>query len=143
VCNGPLSTCVSGRDPLYLVHAPGRLHQPDLIEPCAPVSSACTPPGAFYAIGWKWEVQPGGYRSACDLRLDKAQDEFYCTNSAARWDRVGRVIHRPAGARLNEPLQFTFAKITWDKHVVVVTGLDEPPPQHAAGSLLWPGVHWR
>ena len=143
VCNGPLRTCANGRAPFYLVHAPGRLHQPDLLEPCTPVSSACVPPGAFYAIGWKWEDQSGGYRSACDLRLDNPKDQFYCTNSTARWDRVGRVIHRPAGARFNEPLQFTFAKITWDKHVILLTGLDEPPPEGAARSLLWPGAHRR
>ncbi len=131
--------CREHRAPFYLVHAPGRLHQPDLIQPCTP-ASACTPTGAFYAIGWKWEDIQGGYRSACDLRLDKLHDQFYCTNSSARWDRVGRVLHRPADARLNDPLQFTFAKVTWDGHVAFLPGLDEPPPTGRARSLLWPAV---
>lgn len=142
VCNGPLSTCDSGHAPFYLVHAPGRLDQPDLLQPCTPVISACASPGAFYAIGWKWEDRAGGYRSACDLRLDKIHDEFYCTNSTAGWDRVGRVIHPPAGTRSVDPLQFAFAKVTWDGHVVFVPGLDENPPQDAARSMLWPGMQW-
>ncbi len=139
VCSDQVDSCRSGRAPFYLVHAPGRLHQPDLIQPCTPVASACVAPEAFYAIGWKWEAQDGGYRSACDLRLDKVDDEFYCTNSSARWDRVGRVIQRPAGSRVYDPLQFAFAKVTWDGHVVFVPGLDESPPQDAARSRLWPG----
>ena len=142
VCSGSVDTCRSGRAPFYLVHAPGRLAQPGLIQRCTPVSSACAPTGAFYAIGWKWEDRAGGYRSACDLRLDSARDEFYCTNSTARWDRVGRVIRRPAGARFDDPLQFTFAKVTWDGHVVFIPGLEENPPQHAARSMLWPGTRW-
>jgi hypothetical protein len=139
VCNGAVSTCRSGQAPFYLVHAPGRLHQPDLIQRCTRAIGACVSPGAFYAIGWKWEAQDGGYRSACDLRLDKVDDEFYCTNSSARWDRVGRVIQRPAGTRVDDALQFAFAKVTWDGHVVFVPGLDESPPQDAARSLLWSG----
>lgn len=143
VCNGPVSTCRSGQAPFYLVHAPGRLDQPELIQPCPAVAGGCTAAGAFYAIGWKWQEQEGGYRSSCNLRLDKVHDEFYCTNSTARWDRVGRVIRRPAGARFNDPLQFAFAKVTWDGHVAFFPGIDENPPQDWARGILWPGVRWR
>jgi hypothetical protein len=57
-----------------------------------------------------------------------ALEQFYCTNSAARWDRVGRVIRRPAGARFSEPLQYAFAKVAWDGHVVLIAGIDQNPP---------------
>ena len=59
----------------------------------------------------------------------------------ARWDRVGRVLKRPPGARVNDPLQFTFAKIAWDGHVVMLSDRGERPPGAAATKLLWPG--WR
>jgi hypothetical protein len=62
--------------PFYLVHAPGRLHQPDLIDPCEPTAAACTPPGAFYALGWTSEDVLGGYRSACHLRLDRSKEQL-------------------------------------------------------------------
>lgn len=57
------------------------------------------------SIGWTYEGTYGGYRSECQLRLDRARDEFYCTNLRARWDRVGRVIERSPGARVSDPLQ--------------------------------------
>jgi hypothetical protein len=132
ICSGRATACRPGRAPFYLVHAPGRLRQPDLIQPCTPAPDACSPPGAFYAIGWKDEAIAGGYRSGCDLRLDRKQDQFYCTNSGARWDRVGRVITRPAGAHLDDPLQFAFANVSWDGHVILVAGVDSNPPRETS-----------
>jgi hypothetical protein len=84
LCNGSVYRCHYGRQPFYLVHAPGRLHQPDLIDHCEPTAAACTPPGAFYALGWTSEDVRGGYRSACHLRLDRRDEQFYCPNSPAR-----------------------------------------------------------
>jgi hypothetical protein len=60
LCDGSVYRCHYGRQPFYLVHAPGRLHQPDLIQPCEPTPAACTPPGAFYALGWTSEDVRGG-----------------------------------------------------------------------------------
>jgi hypothetical protein len=137
---GASTTCRSTNVPFYLVRAPGRLSGPNHMQPCY-AAGACTPPGAFYAIGWTYEGIYGGYRSDCHLRLDRAHDQFYCTNIRARWDRVGRVIERPPGARVNDPLQFAFAKIAWDGHVVLFTGIDENPPSGAEVRALWPG--WR
>jgi hypothetical protein len=138
ICSGSVRSCRAGRAPFYLAQAPGVLHQPDLINPCTPTVAACGPPGAFYAIGWRSEDILGGYRSSCDLRLDRRREQFYCTNSAARWDRVGRVIRRPAGARFGDPLQFAFAKIAWDGDVVMIAGMDGNPPRNPARHLLWP-----
>jgi hypothetical protein len=140
ICGGDVRRCRTGGAPFYLVRAPGRLHEPDLLQPCTPPGS-CSPAGAFYAIGWTWEDVLGGYRSRCDLRLDRRRQQFFCTNLDARWDRVGRVITRPPGARFSDPLQFAFAKIAWDGHVVMVPGIDENPPRPPAAHALWPGWH--
>jgi hypothetical protein len=137
ICTEGANRCHAGTAPFYLVHAPGRLHQPDLIQPC-PTAGSCTPPGAFYAIGWKDESILGSYTARCDLQLDRHDDQFYCTNMDARWDRVGRVITRPPGARINAPLQFAFAKIAWDGHVVLASGSIENPPRAPALRTLWP-----
>lgn len=124
--------------PFYLVHAPGRLSRASgQISPCF-AEAGCTPPGAFYALGWTMNDPPGGYASRCDLRLDARREQFYCTNSTARWDRVGRVLRRARDARLADPLQFAFAKIAWDGHVVVDYGVSEHPTPSAVRSL-WPG----
>jgi hypothetical protein len=138
LCAGSVYRCHAGSQPFYLVHAPGRLHQPDLIDPCEPTPAACAPPGAFYALGWTSEDVLGGYRSACDLRFDRRLEQFWCTNSSARWDRTGRVIRRPPGARFDDGLQFAFAKIAWDGHVVFLAGLGGNAPRDPARSLLWP-----
>jgi hypothetical protein len=139
LCDGSVYRCHAGRQPFYLVHAPGRLHQPDLIEPCEPTPAACTPPGGFYALGWTSEDVLGGYRSACHLRFDRQDEQFYCTNSPARWDRTGRAIRIPRGARFADGLQFAFAKVAWDGHVVFLPGLGGNPPRVDAHALLWPG----
>jgi hypothetical protein len=138
LCDGSVYRCHAGRQPFYLVHAPGRLHQPDLIEACEPSPAACTPPGAFYALGWTSEDVLGGYRSACHLRFSRRVEQFYCTNSSARWDRTGRAIRIPHGARFADGLQFAFAKVAWDGHVVFLPGLGGNPPRAAARALLWP-----
>lgn len=83
--------------PFYLVHAPG----------------------GFYAIGWRWETLSGGYKSRCDLRFDPTQKQFSCTNLRARWDRVGRVLAKPAGATSGDPLNIAVAKLAWDGHVLI------------------------
>ena len=137
ICSEGANRCHTGTAPFYLVHAPGRLHQPDLIQPC-PTAGSCTAPGAFYAIGWKDESILGSYTARCDLQLDRHDDQFYCTNMDARWDRVGRVITRPPGARISAPLQFAFAKIAWDGQVVIASGTIENPPRAPALRTLWP-----
>jgi hypothetical protein len=58
-CGRSKDACRYGATPFYLVHAPGRLSQPDLIQPC-PEEGGCTPPGAFYAIGWTSPFLQGG-----------------------------------------------------------------------------------
>jgi hypothetical protein len=138
LCDGSVQRCHAGPQPFYLVHAPGRLHQPDLIDPCEPVLVACAPPGAFYALGWTSEDVQGGYRSACDLRFDRREEQFYCANSRARWDRTGRAIRLPHGARFADGLQLAFAKVAWDGHVVFIPGSGGNPPRARARALLWP-----
>lgn len=138
ICNGSVYRCHSGSQPFYLVHAPGRLHQPDLIQACQPSPAACAPAGAFYALGWTSEDVRGGYRSACHLRFDARAEQFYCTNSPARWNRTGRAIRLPPGATFADGLQFAFAKIAWDGHVVFLPGLGGNPPRAHATALLWP-----
>jgi hypothetical protein len=90
-------------------------------------------------LGWTSEDVLGGYRSACHLRLDPQDEQFYCTNSQARWDRTGNVIRMPRGARFADGLQFAFAKIAWDGHVVFLPELGGNPPRAKARALLWPG----
>jgi hypothetical protein len=138
ICSGTVNTCRPGSEPFYLVHAPGRLHQPDLLNPCSPKPDACSPPGAFYALGWTSENIRGGYRSGCQLRLDRKRKEFYCANNSARWDRVGRVIRRPAGEHIKDPLAFSFAKVAWDGQVVMIAGVAGQPPAERALRMLWP-----
>jgi len=87
--------------PFYLVHAPG----------------------GFYAVGWTWQSLAGGYKSACNLRLDPSHKQFFCTNLAARWDRVGRVLVKPASATRGDPLNITVAKVAWDGHVLLFPGV--------------------
>ncbi len=79
-------------------------------------------PGGFYAVGWTWQSLTGGYKSRCKLRLD-GRKQFFCTNMSARWDRVGRVLARPAGASRSDPLNILVAKLAWDGHVPVFPGV--------------------
>lgn len=106
--------------PFYLVHAPG----------------------GWYAVGWTWQSITGGYKSRCRLRLDRARDEFFCTNMHARWDRVGRVLAKPTTARRGDPLNLTIAKLAWDGHVLVtadVAGFADAGRAHR----LWPNTYRR
>jgi hypothetical protein len=139
LCNGDPRRCHWGEGaPFYLVHAPGRLRSPRMIEPCTP-RGTCVPALGFYALGSRSEGTIGGYRSRCDLRLDRRRRQFYCTNLKARWDRVGQVIRRPPGARVDDPLQFSYSEVAWDGHVLLAAGTDEGPPRSGAAELLWPG----
>jgi hypothetical protein len=106
-----------GRQPFYLVHAPG----------------------GFYAIGWTWQTLSGGYKSRCALRLDQSTKQFFCTNISARWDRVGRPLVKPAGASRGDPLNIAVAKVAWDGHVLLFPNV----ARFADGSYahqLWPGA---
>jgi hypothetical protein len=76
-------------------------------------------PGGFYALGWNWSGPPASYRSTCEHRVDEQQREIYCATCEARWDRIGRVITRPATADHDEPLHLSIAKAAWDGHVLV------------------------
>lgn len=110
---------VAGK-PFYLVHAPG----------------------GFYAIGWSWETLSGGYKSHCDLRFDSAQKQFSCTNMRARWDRLGRVLAKPVGAKREDPLNIAVAKLAWDGHVLLnpgVASFAHPGLAHQ----LWPTAYPR
>ena len=105
---------VAGK-PFYLVHAPG----------------------GFYAIGWNWETLSGGYKSRCDLRFDSAQKQFSCTNMRARWDRVGRVLAKPVGAKRGDPLNIAVAKLAWDGHVLLNPDVASFADERLAHQL-WP-----
>ena len=104
--------------PVYLVHAPG----------------------GFYAIDWHSQTLSGGYKSRCDLWLDRQAKQFYCTNLTARWDRIGRVLVRPLNASRGDPLNMAVAKVAWDGHILL-----NPGATHFASAddaqRLWPG--WR
>lgn len=64
------------------------------------------------------ETVLGGYRSACHLRFDQRDQQFYCTNSPARG--TGPAERSAHGPGLGAPmeLQFAFAKVAWGGHVV-------------------------
>ncbi len=104
--------------PFYLVHAPG----------------------GFYAVGWRRQSLAGGYKSRCELEFDARRREFFCTNLRARWDRVGRVLVRPHGARRGDPLNVAIAKVGWDGHVLLHAGTARFADARLARAL-WPG--WR
>ena len=79
-------------------------------------------PGGFYALGWNWSGPPDTYRSTCEHRVVVHRSEIYCAACEARWDRIGRVIARPATAQHDEPLHLSIAKVAWDGHVLVNPG---------------------
>ena len=103
------------RQPFYLVHAPA----------------------GFYAVGWSWQSLAGGYTSRCRLRLDRPRKQFFCTNMHARWDRVGRVLVKPASASRGDPLNLTVAKVAWEGHVLLFPGSARFADLHYAHQL-WP-----
>jgi hypothetical protein len=92
-------------------------------------------PGGLYAVGWRWLSLSGGYRSACNLELDRSRKEFFCTNLKARWDRVGRPLVLPAGALRG--LDIADAKPSWDGHVLLRTGIARFVDKTLARKL-WP-----
>lgn len=106
--------------PFYLVHAPG----------------------GFYGIGWTWESLAGGYKSRCALRLDEATKQFYCRNMRSRWDRIGRPLERPAGARRADPLNVAVATVSWDGHVLLAAGT-AGFADSAEAHRFWPAVYRR
>ena len=80
----------NSNEPIYLVHAPGRLgfgHQ------CLS-NSPCTPAGPSTGSDRQYNTRLD-HAPVCQLRLDRPLDEFYCANMGVRWDRVGRVISPP------------------------------------------------
>lgn len=136
VCNG--QTCHRGTEPLYLVHAPGRFqylsHAP-ADERCIPASS-CVPYGSFYAISWKDKT---GYPSACDMRIDRRDKQFYCTNMRARWDAGGHHITTPNPHDYPIGLSFDVAKIAFDGHVII-GGKFTAEISRTVVRELWPGL---
>jgi hypothetical protein len=121
--------------PIYLVHAPGRLgfgHQ------CLN-NSPCTPAGSFYGIGPNYNTRLD-HAPVCQLRLDRPLDEFYCANMGVRWDRVGRVIARPASESYAGSSEGLYAKVTWDGQVMITPGWG-PQLSRPAVHQLWPTWH--
>jgi hypothetical protein len=122
-------------EPIYLVHAPGRLgfgHQ------CL-TNSPCTPAGSFYGIGPDYNTRLD-HAPVCQLRLDRPLDQFYCANMGVRWDRVGRVIARPASESFVGSTEGLYAKVTWDRQVMVLPGWG-PQLSRPAVHQLWPNWH--
>ena len=122
-------------EPIYLVHAPGRLgfgHQ------CV-ADSPCTPAGSFYGIGPEYNTGLD-HAPVCQLRLDRPNDEFYCANLGVRWDRVGRVIARPAAESYIGAIGGLYAKIAWDGQVMIIPGWG-PRLSRPAVHQLWPDWH--
>jgi len=122
-------------EPVYLVHAPGRLsygHQ-------CPRGDSCVQSGSFYGIGPQYNTRLE-HAPQCELRLDRQHDEFYCTNMGVRWDRVGRVISRPTDESYVGSIEGWYAKITWDGHVMISPGFG-PQLSRPAVHELWPSWH--
>jgi hypothetical protein len=120
---------------LYLVHAPGRLTYG---HACTQRSS-CTPAGSFYAISGAYNTRRE-HAPACDIRFDAGTHDFFCTNLGVRWDRVGRVISRPADESYVGSLEGLYAKVAWDGQVTVMPGFG-PQLSRSAVHELWPGWH--
>jgi hypothetical protein len=125
----------NSRKPVYLVHAPGRLgfgHQCLNNRPC-------TPAGSLYGIGPNYNTRLV-HAPVCQLRLDRPLDEFYCANMGVRWDRVGRVIARPASESYVGSSEGLYAKVTWDGQVMITPGWG-PQLSRPAVHQLWPDWH--
>jgi hypothetical protein len=71
-------------------------------------------------------------------RLDRRDVQFYCTNLGVRWDRVGRVIRRPATESYIGSIEGLYAKIAWDGQVMISPGFG-PQLSRSAVHRLWPG----
>ena len=121
--------------PVYLVHAPGRLSYGQTCTDNGPCASA----GTFYGMGGVYNTRRN-HAPTCQLRLDRPQDDFYCANLGVRWDRVGRVISRPADESDIGSIEGLNAKVAWDGQVMISPGFG-PTISRSAVHKLWPG--WR
>jgi hypothetical protein len=120
------------RAPVYLIHAPGRLTYG---HACF-VGGPCTPSGAFYGIGGQYNTRRNR-APLCAIRLDRRNLDFYCANLAVRWDRVGRVIRRPADESYIGSTEGLYAKITWNGQIMISPGFG-PQISRRAVHQLWP-----
>jgi hypothetical protein len=121
-----------GQQTVYVVHAPGRLSYG---TDCW-VQAPCTPAGAFYAVGSQYNTRRD-HAPACRLRLDRQDDDFYCTNLGVRWDRVGRVIALPASESYIGANETLNVKVAWDGQLLIQQGFG-PEIGRAAVHRLWP-----
>jgi hypothetical protein len=121
-----------GQQTVYVVHAPGRLSYGNDCWVQAP----CTPAGSFYAVGSQYNTRRN-HAPACGLRLDRQDDDFYCTNLGVRWDRVGRVIALPASESYIGANETLNVKVAWDGQLLIQQGFG-PEIGRAAVHRLWP-----
>lgn len=121
--------------PIYVVHAPGRLTYG---HGCG-FGGPCVAAGSFYGIGGSYNTRQK-HAPACAIRLDAYNRVFYCANLAVRWDRVGRVISRPADESYIGSIEGLYAKVCWDGQLMISPGFG-PQLSRAAVHQLWPG--WR
>jgi hypothetical protein len=123
--------------PVYLVHAPGQFAaDPD--HQC-PKTGSCTPPGAFYAMGETYSTRLN-HAPNCDIQFERSDAQLSCTNLGVRWDRVGRVVKRPADEKYIGDIDGIYAKVTWDGQIMTLGGW-ALPQSPAAVHLLWPSWH--
>ena len=125
----------SRSEPFYLAHGPGR---PGYGHQCL-FAAPCVPAGAFYGIGPQYNTRRD-QAPPCDLRFDRQDEQFYCTNLGVRWDRVGRVISRPADESYIGSIEGLYAKVAWDRQVMMSPGFG-PQISRAAVHQLWPSWH--
>ena len=95
-------------------------------------------PGGFYAIGWTAATLSGGYKSGCDVIYRPASQTFAYPRLGATWDRIGRVLERPAGATVDDPLNMTIGKVSQDGHLLVPPGMAMFAGRDQA-KRYWPG----
>jgi hypothetical protein len=122
-------------EPIYLVHAPGRLTDGHSCVLGAP----CTAAGSFYGIGGNYNTRRN-HAPVCAIKLDPRNQVFGCANLAVRWDRVGRVISRPADESYIGSIEGLDAKICWNGQVMISQGFG-PQLSRAAVHELWPSWH--
>lgn len=121
--------------PIYLVHAPGRF----TVDHQCPTTGSCTRAGAFYGMGETYNTRLN-HAPSCQIRLDRHDEQFYCTNLGVRWDRVGRVVTQPANEKYIGAIGGDYAKIAWDGQIMITPGWG-PQLSRGAVHLLWPNWH--
>ena len=121
--------------PDYLVHAPGRF----TIDHQCPKTESCTPTGAFYGMGETYNTRLE-HAPTCNLRFDRKDEQFYCTNLGVRWDRVGRVVKQPADEKYIGAIGGEYAKVAWDGQIMITQGFG-PQLSREGVHLLWPRWH--